>query len=310
MRPACPRPTTASPPRASHCRQTCRPIPAASTPSGSRPSIRICRSCSCSCSRSCRSGAFAALWLLDCSAQRTRLGLSALASLGLAGSASARPPCTWAVPCHAWRALRDLGHSWLSREVLSLSAVCGCGFGIRRASVVRSPGRSSAGFATSLLGIAGVTCSARIYRCPRAPRLEQRLHASPNSLPPRFCSDRCSSRASASRTNRGLLAAAAGGAAQLLTQALKFLWLSRLGHFRTARFFTAAVGTLRQAVPASGWRAGGRRDRAPLVVLSVPLPWPSLPSRSRASGWAASCSSSAWSRRTWRLPFTARKEAA
>jgi formate dehydrogenase iron-sulfur subunit len=77
-------------------------------------------------------GAFGVLWLLDLFGHVAHLWVSALASLALAGISLAASTLHLGRPIYAWRAMRGLRHSWLSREVLSL--VCRCSPPWRRCS--------------------------------------------------------------------------------------------------------------------------------------------------------------------------------
>src|SRR5699024_4241537 len=89
------------------------------------------------------------------------------------------------------------------------------------------PGRPLAGLATLTLAIAGVTCSARIYIVRARPAWDSRytvaeFFATALLLGPLFV------RATGvSGAHWITWTAAAGGGAQLLVQALKFLWLTR-----------------------------------------------------------------------------------
>jgi formate dehydrogenase iron-sulfur subunit len=114
-------------------------------------------------------GAFATIWLLQVLGAATRLGMAALASLAVGGVALNAATLHLGRPAYAYRALRMWRRSWLSREVLLFalfSAVSGAyagmlWFGIAGGAVV--------GAVTVLLGIAGVTASACIYRVPSRP---------------------------------------------------------------------------------------------------------------------------------------------
>src|SRR4029077_7160399 len=63
-------------------------------------------------------GAFSTIWLLQLLGVSSRLGLAALASLGVAALALNASTLHLGRPVYAYRALRMWRRSWLSREVL------------------------------------------------------------------------------------------------------------------------------------------------------------------------------------------------
>jgi len=114
-------------------------------------------------------GAFATIWWVELLGQPAHLGIAALASLAVAAVALAASTLHLGRPVHAYRAMRMWRRSWLSREVVLFAAFSGVAqlyagalwFGVSASPVV--------GGATTLLGIAGVTASASIYRVPARP---------------------------------------------------------------------------------------------------------------------------------------------
>lgn len=176
-------------------------------------------------------GAFAALWLLDVLQTSTKLWLSALASLGIAGISLGASTLHLGRPVYAFRALKGLRRSWLSREVLSLSLFAGVACAFAGALVLQLPYRGAVGFLTTLCGAAGVLCSARIYIVRARPAWFSgytiaEFFSTALWLGPLFVKAMGVSTA-------GWLswAAVAGAAGQLLTQTLKFFWLSRSATF-------------------------------------------------------------------------------
>lgn len=171
-------------------------------------------------------GAFGALWLLDLLGATASLGLSALSSLALAAASLGASTLHLGRPIHAWRAMRGLRTSWLSREVLGLSLFAGAASAFAGLLLFDLPGRPAAGLATLLLGIVGLTCSARIYMVRARPAWNSgytvaEFFATAVLLGPAFV------RVSGASDATWLLwASIAGAAAQLLVQALKFLRLS------------------------------------------------------------------------------------
>jgi Fe-S-cluster-containing dehydrogenase component/DMSO reductase anchor subunit len=176
-------------------------------------------------------GAFAALWLLDAIGHGMGLYLSALASLGLAGMSLAASTLHLGRPAFAWRALKGITHSWLSREVASLSLFAGVASAYAGMLFLDLPARPVVGALTALAGIGGLFCSARIYVVRARPAWYSvytlaEFFSTALLLGPLFV------RAMNAAHSPWLDWAAMGGAsAQLLTQTLKFLWLSRAETF-------------------------------------------------------------------------------
>ena len=109
-------------------------------------------------------GAFIALWLLGFDRGTGDLTIAALASLTLAGISLGASTLHLGRPIHAWRAMRGLRRSWLSREVLTLSLFAGAAGTFAGMLFFDLPGRNAAGFRDRIWPrLAGVTCSARIY---------------------------------------------------------------------------------------------------------------------------------------------------
>jgi len=192
-------------------------------------------------------GAFVVLWLLDLLGAGAGLSISALASLGLAGLSLGASTLHLGRPIHAWRALRGLRRSWLSREVLGLSLFAGAASAYAGALLFSLPGAQLAGLATAVSGIAGVTCSARIYIVRARP-----AWYSPYTLAEFFSTALLLGplfviAMGVSRDPWVAWAAAAGGGSQLITQTLKFLWLSRSDVFELRASSLLLSGELRLA---------------------------------------------------------------
>jgi formate dehydrogenase iron-sulfur subunit len=192
-------------------------------------------------------GAFGTLWLLDLLGHTGRLGISAITSLALAAVSLGASTLHLGRPVYAWRAMRGLRHSWLSREVLGLSLFAGAASLFAGLLLMNLPGRPLAGLATLAFGIAGVTCSARIYVVRARPAWYSgytvaEFFATALLLGPLFV------RATGVSDARWIAwTAAAGGAAQLLTQALKFLWLSHSETFELRASSLLLSGRFRAA---------------------------------------------------------------
>jgi DMSO reductase iron-sulfur subunit len=176
-------------------------------------------------------GAFGALWILDLLKSQAGLLLPALGSLVLLAISLGAATLHLGRPAFAWRALKGLRRSWLSREVAMLSVFAGVAGAYAGMLLLHMPMRAAMGLATALCGLAGVYCSARIYIVPARPAWYSRYTlaeflATMLLLGPLFV--RTMYPMDAVWLGR---AAAAGGAAQLLTQVLKFLWLARSEQF-------------------------------------------------------------------------------
>jgi formate dehydrogenase iron-sulfur subunit len=228
-------------------------------------------------------GAFAVLWVLDLLGGGAALTPSALVSFGIAAFSLAAAPLHLGRPIYAFRALRGLRHSWLSREVLGLSLFAGAAAAYAGMLLLGLPMRPLAGVLTVALGAAGIACSAMIYVVRARPAWFSKYTAAEFFstallLGPLFA--RAMGVADAPWTTG---AAAAGGAAQLLTQGLKFLWLAQSDVFELRASSLLLAGRLRRAfltrlsllvaaialslIAASGWEAAG------VLVLALAGEW-------------------------------------
>jgi DMSO reductase iron-sulfur subunit len=192
-------------------------------------------------------GAFTTLAVLDAARAGVGLAVSALASLVLAGLSLGASTLHLGRPVHAYRALRGLRTSWLSREVLSLGLFAKAAGLFSAMLFFDVPGRMIAGVATAILGAAGVTCSARIYIVKARPAWNSaytvaEFLSTALLLGPLFIR--------AFGVYEGPspgIAAAVGGTAQLVTQTLKFFWLSRSEAFELRASSLLLAGRLRLA---------------------------------------------------------------
>jgi DMSO reductase anchor subunit len=171
-------------------------------------------------------GAFAVLWLLDMLGRGTALTIAALASLGLAGISLGASTLHLGRPIYAWRALKGLRRSWLSREVLTLSLFAGVAGAFAGMLLFDFPARGIVGLLTFVAGLAGVTCSARIYIVRARPAwcsgyTIAEFYSTALFLGPLFVQMLDGGVPSWVR-----VAAIAGASSQLITQLLKLLWLS------------------------------------------------------------------------------------
>ncbi|MBI4888661.1 MAG: dimethyl sulfoxide reductase anchor subunit, partial [Acidobacteria bacterium] len=114
-------------------------------------------------------GAFVTIWLLQLLGAASGLGRPAVVSLTVAAVALAAATLHLGRPVYAYRALRMWRRSWLSREVLLFAAFSAVAAIYAALLWLRLPGGAVVGTLTALLGIAGVTASACIYRVPSRP---------------------------------------------------------------------------------------------------------------------------------------------
>jgi len=114
-------------------------------------------------------GAFATIWLLQLLGATTRLGIAALTSLLVGVLALAASTMHLGRPVHAYRALRMWKRSWLSREVLLFTGFATAACLYAGTLWMQLPRGTVIGATTVVLGLAGVTASAYIYRVPSRP---------------------------------------------------------------------------------------------------------------------------------------------
>jgi Fe-S-cluster-containing dehydrogenase component/DMSO reductase anchor subunit len=219
-------------------------------------------------------GAMVLLWLLDLSGHVTSLWMATSATLAIAALSLGASTLHLGRPIYAWRAMRGLRHSWLSREVLGLSLFAGFAALFAGMLLLNSPGRALIGLATVACGVAGVTSSARIYMVRARPAwfggyTAAEFFATSLLLGPLFV---LITGVSGARWIAWI--AAAGGVAQFGTQALKFLWLAQSEIFelrgsslllsrRLRNAFLARLGLLVVAI------AGPLASHEPLATAGV-----------------------------------------
>jgi DMSO reductase anchor subunit len=221
-------------------------------------------------------GAFAILVALDILGAAVKsqalLGALALAAISL-GTASLH----LGRPIYAWRAIRGLRRSWLSREVLTLSIFAGVAAAYVASNLLHAPARPALGMLTGLCGLAGIYCSARIYMVPARPAWCSRytlaeFFSTALLLGPLFISALDRSAASGWEQIWLTRAIVAGGSAQLLAQVLKFLWLTRSDEFELRGSALLLSGRLQKAFLA---RLSLLIIAGIVVPLSAHLTWAS-----------------------------------
>lgn len=235
-------------------------------------------------------GAFAALWVLDWMKQGGSLALGAFASLGLAGASLGASTLHLGRPIYAWRALKGLRRSWLSREVLTLSLFAGAANAFAVMLLLDVPARAAIGLCTVLAGLAGVTCSARIYFVPARPAWFSaytfaEFFSTTLFMGPLFVQALLVNTLGEHIPSWIRIAALTGAVAQLLVQSLKFMWLARSeayelrassillsGRFQNLLFVRMAI-LLAAAVVLSQTNAGGRWTVSVAFAVALAGEW-------------------------------------
>jgi Fe-S-cluster-containing dehydrogenase component/DMSO reductase anchor subunit len=175
-------------------------------------------------------GALGAVWVLQWLRGAADLRVTAAASLLVGVISLGASILHLGRPIYAWRALRMWRRSWLSREVLLFTCFALAAALYAGALWRGAPALTPVGAAAALLGVAGITASARLYQVParpawNSPYTKAEFFLTALLLGPLFV-------ATLGLQEPSLLAAAiAGAAGQLLSQALKFLWLARSEEF-------------------------------------------------------------------------------
>ena len=208
-------------------------------------------------------GAFTAIWLLDALVGTDVPFAAALASFAAGAMALAASTLHLGRPAYAWRALKMWKRSWLSREVLVFSLFSVVASVYSAALGAKVEGLAALGALTAFLGIAGIVCSAFIYLVPARPAWNMRYTMMEFLLTAATLGPLFASAAGLSANHWLSYAAAAGAAAQLLTQTLKFLRLIRSNQYERQASARLLSGTLRQPLL---WRS------ALLVAGGVMLP--------------------------------------
>ena len=145
--------------------------------SASSRNIRTGRWCSCWCSRSFPWARSRCCGCSTCWAAGTGLTIAALASLTLAGISLGASTLHLGRPIYAFRALEGPAAVVAEPRSADASLFAGAASAFAGMLLFDLPGAERRRFAAPLCrGLAGVTCSARIYVVPRAPRVVQRLY--------------------------------------------------------------------------------------------------------------------------------------
>jgi DMSO reductase anchor subunit len=170
-------------------------------------------------------GALATIWFLQLVGGTTRLGVAALGSLLLGGVALASSTTHLGRPIYAYRALKMWRRSWLSREVLLFGCFAGMAGLYAAALWLRWPLSRGLGGIAAILGGVGITASAFIYLVPARPSWNTRFTVSDFFLTGSLLGPLFAVAIGASQGRLLTLIGVAAASAQLLNQALRFLWL-------------------------------------------------------------------------------------
>ncbi|MCB9383957.1 MAG: dimethyl sulfoxide reductase anchor subunit [Bryobacterales bacterium] len=201
-------------------------------------------------------GGVGAAWLLQLlGGEEARLAATVALVLGLISLQAA--PLHLGRPAFAPLAMRNWRTSWLSREILGLSAFGGAASAYAASLWFDIPGSALLGAAALLLGIGGVYASSRIYLVPGRPAWNMGHTVAEFFLTGAILGPLLLAAMGASSPALTACAAAAG-IAQLLNQAWKFVRLTRSEEFErqaSARLLSNELSKLfllRQAFTALG----------------------------------------------------------
>jgi Fe-S-cluster-containing dehydrogenase component/DMSO reductase anchor subunit len=221
-------------------------------------------------------GAFVAIWLLQVLGNATRLGAAAVTALALAAVALNGATLHLGRPAYAYRALKMWRRSWLSREVLLFAAFSAVATAYAAALWFGLPGGIAVGAVTSIIGVAGVTASACIYRVPSRPAWNTPMTLVQFNLTAATLGPLLVAAVGASEARWPVLAAAAMAAAQLLLIAMRFVKLIASDSIElkgTARLLST---TLRTHFFARGLLLAVGGVVLPLTASAAPWLWAAL----------------------------------
>jgi formate dehydrogenase iron-sulfur subunit len=221
-------------------------------------------------------GAFVAIWLLQLTGASTGLGVAAVTSLLVAGLALNGATLHLGRPAHAYRALRMWRRSWLSREVLLFGLFSVTGALYAGVLWLQLPGSTLLGGATALLGVAGVTASACIYRVPSRPSWNTPLTLLQFNLTAAALGPLLAAAAGSAATRWPIAISVGMAAAQLLLIAIRFVSLIASDSIElrgTARLLST---TLRGRFLARGVLLAAGGVVLPLLASSAATLWAAL----------------------------------
>ena len=171
-------------------------------------------------------GALTTIWLVQLLGKPAHLRLAAVISLLVGGVALGASSMHLGRPAFAYRALKMWKRSWLSREVLMFSAFSGIA-GLYAAMLWLSfPGSLPVGGLTALMGLGGITASAWIYRVKARPAWNSKYTVAEFFLTGAVLGPLLVGATGVTVGRALVLASAIAAGAQLLNQAVKFLWMT------------------------------------------------------------------------------------
>jgi len=220
-------------------------------------------------------GTFVVIWLLQLTGGTTRLGTAALTSLGVAALAFGGATLHLGRPVYAYRAVMMWRRSWLSREVAlfgAFSVVAGL-YAVVLFTLEPALAGLWVGGLCTLLGIAGITASACIYRVPSRPAWNTRLTLLQFNLTAAALGPLLVLAVGASDARGLALAAVAMSGAQLLLVALRFVRLVATDSVElrgTARLLST---TFKPQFMARAFLLGAGGIVLPLVATGRVMPW-------------------------------------
>ena len=174
-------------------------------------------------------GGVIAAWLLDLAGGGTpRVAATIALALGLISLNAA--PLHLGRPAFAPLAMRNWRTSWLSREILGLSAFGGAASAYAGSLWFDLPGSILLGLASAVFGLAGVYASSRIYLVPGRPSWNMGHTIAEFILTGAILGPLLLAATGAADVGLGMIAAGAG-IAQLLNQVWKFARLIRADEF-------------------------------------------------------------------------------
>jgi DMSO reductase anchor subunit len=217
-------------------------------------------------------GTFVVIWVLQLLGGATRLGTAAATSLVAAALALGSATLHLGRPAYAYRALRMWRRSWLSREVALFGAFSVVAAVYAAALFTLEPAAALGGLC-ALLGIAGVTASACIYRVPSRPAWNTRFTLLQFNLTGAALGPLLVLAVGASDARGLAYAAAAMAGAQLLLIALRFVRLIATDSIElkgTARLLSTSLKPL---FLGRALLLGAGGVVLPLVASGSLLPW-------------------------------------
>ena len=222
-------------------------------------------------------GTFVVIWLLQLFGETTRLGTTALTSLAVAALALGGATLHLGRPVYAYRALKMWRRSWLSREVALFGAFSAVAAVYAAALFTLEQAEAGTGATLgglcALLGIAGVTASACIYRVPSRPAWNTRFTLLQFNLTAAALGPLLVLAVGASDARVLVLAAVGMSAAQLLLVALRFVRLVATDSIElkgTARLLST---TFKPHLMARALLLGAGGIVLPLVATGRVMPW-------------------------------------